>query len=129
MTDIEVVYPDGSIEPIVTRERQALLEGQRVTWEITSHNKNIQGVRIVFDDPTLEFFPNENSSHQIERQLQEYDDSPEKKIHRREIYGKAPKRDDLTNGTCKEYDYTLIALDDKGNQVGGVDPKIVIAKP
>jgi hypothetical protein len=143
MTDIEIMFPAKDeatgvtkAEVYVTRESQAMKENQRVTWEITSFNPDIERVRIKFDDPSLDFFPDETSSiplppsPEIEEPLPKpYSGSHDQLIRRREIYGRAPIVQNMNDGECRLCKYTVFGLDANGGELVKHDPDIVIARP
>ena len=139
MADIEIVFPSNGDKPFVTRESQAVLENQRVTWEITSYNKAVQRVKIEFKSGTDFFDSPHTPSNEINEPLHEYSGAPAQPIWRREIYGRAPDfrntTEDFTEaemkgGACRACKYTVSGLEANGGATGAVnDPKIVIARP
>jgi len=133
MADINVVFPEDGSKPIATRPNHAVLEQELITWDITSYNKEITKVKLVFDSVNGQkpkfFQKGANRSHQIEKKFKNYRSLPDgTKMAREEVYGTAPDLKKKATKICQGYKYDIVGYRTPGGPIR-LDPKIVIAKP
>ncbi len=124
MADIHVEFPtEGGVR--VTRDTQAVMGDEFITWYVRSGDKNIRKVRIQFDKSDGEFFPTHSGKQAKLDKKFTYTDEKGRGIAL--IWGLAP----IFKNKRRDDKYTIVGLDDKGNALPSrtLDPMIITDTP
>ena len=118
MTEVHVIFPPNSSDPIVTHGSEALTDTEPIYWHVVSRNTSVDTVVISFYDPTAKFF---NGQSSITTPKLNYTNGQADRI----VYGAAPSL-----GMSRfQARYGVEGKDAKGQRVAYVDPEIIITRP
>lgn len=107
MRTIEVLFPETG-PPTVIHEREAVVVGEDIAWNIESKNKGVSTVEIDFDDPLATYF---NGTKNITKRVES-----DKVL----IVGTAPALKGI-----QRHKYTVRGLDAYKTPVAELDPMII----